>query len=423
MVMRSKTLRWIVLSTAFVISVIILIQLYWLNMVYSLEQQRFNVNVVKSIRGLFEDVELSSNPVFNLQTLIERPKENYFLFKVDTLAPVDTVTYYLKQELEDFDVLTDAYLGIQQTGGSSYSSVHYIPTVASNYAPGSNYEMTHFTRPYTYLALYFPHRKHYVLSQMLFWFVSGGALIIVLVALAISLVYFYREKFLSETQKDFVNNFTHEFKTPLAVMKIAADVLNKEDIVQKPERLKNYTGIIQQQTDHLQQQVERLLKTANSGENELPLDRKPVSVQAVTLQAVRKIQPLIDERKALVEYDWAGEEIIISADESHLELALINLLENALKYSPHPFIRIKTGYETENIFIEIKDNGIGIEKKYLSRIFRKFYRIPTGNIHDVKGFGLGLDFVKRVVNAHKGKIQVTSEPGIGTTFKILLPLS
>lgn len=392
-------------------------------MVYSLEQQKFNVNVVKSIRGLFEDVELASNPVFNLQTLIERPKENYFLFKVDTLAPVDTITYYLKQELEDFDVLTDAYLGIQQPGESVYSSVHYMPTVASNYSPGSNYEMAHFNKPYPYLALYFPHRKHYVLSQMLFWFVSAGALIVVLIALAISLVYFYREKFLSETQKDFVNNFTHEFKTPLAVMKIASDVLAREDIVHKPDRLKNYTKIIQQQTDHLQQQVERLLKTANSAEKQLPLDRKPVSLQTVTLQAVRKIQPLIEERKAVIEYDWAEDDIVSTVDESHLELALINLLENALKYSPHPFIRIKTGYETENIFIEIKDNGIGIEKKYLTKIFRKFYRIPTGNIHDVKGFGLGLDFVKRVVDAHKGKIQVMSDPGIGTTFRILLPLS
>jgi two-component system phosphate regulon sensor histidine kinase PhoR len=146
-------------------------------------------------------------------------------------------------------------------------------------------------------------------------------------------------------------------------------------------------------------------------------------VQTITLQAVRKIQPLIEERKAVIEYDWAEDEIVSTVDESHLELALINLLENALKYSPHPFIRIKTGYETENIFIEIKDNGIGIEKKYLTKIFRKFYRIPTGNIHDVKGFGLGLDFVKRVVDAHKGKIQVMSDPGIGTTFRILLPLS
>lgn len=421
--MRSKTLRWIVLSSAFVMSVIVLIQLYWLNMVYSFEQQKFNVNVVKSIRGLFEDVELTSNPVFNLQTLIEHPKENYFVFKVDTLAPVDTITYYLKLELEDFDVLTDAYLGIHQNGQSSYSSVHYLPTVASNFSPESNYDMTHFNKPYTYLAIYFPHRRHYVLSQMLFWFVSAGALIVVLIALAISLFYFYREKFLSETQKDFVNNFTHEFKTPLAVMKIASDVLIQEDIIQKPERLKNYTKIIQQQTDHLQQQVERLLKTANSEEKQLPLDRKPVSLQTLVLQAVKKIQPLIDEKKAVVDYDWTGDEIICNLDESHLELALINLLENALKYSTQPFIRIRVGREMEEVFIEIKDNGIGIEKKYLTKIFRKFYRVPTGNIHDVKGFGLGLDFVKRVVDAHKGRILVQSEPGIGTTFKILLPLS
>jgi len=421
--MRSKTLFWIVLSAAMLIGAIIVIQLYWLNKVYSFEQKNFNVNVVKSIRGLYEDVELSNSPTLNLQTLIEHPKPDYFLFRADLLPPADTLQYYLKRELEDFDVLTDAWLAIYEPAQKKYSASYYISAVASRYNKDSTTKLMVFEKDHTYLALYFPYRNRYVLSQMTFWFVSSGALIIVLISLAISLFYFFRQKVLSRTQKDFLNNVTHEFKTPLAVLKIASGVLSEPDILQKPERLKNYSTIVQNQTDHLQQQVERLLRTATSDQKEIPLRKKAASLPALIREAVRKIQPLADDKKARIDIRIPEDDVQVIMDESHIELALINLLENSLKYSTDPHIVIEAGKEEDNSFISIKDNGIGIEKKYIGRIFRKFYRVPTGNIHNVKGFGLGLNFVQKAVTAHHGKITVSSLPGIGTEFKILLPIN
>lgn len=419
--MRSKLVKWIVLSAAILAAGIVAIQLYWLNTIYSFEQKNFNVNVVKSIRGTYEDVELSNSPVLNLQNLIEHPQPDYFLFKYDTLPPLDSLSYYLKQELTDFDVLTDCFMAIHEKGENKYTTTRYLSTVASRYEPDSTRNLQFFNKDYQYVSIYFPHRQKYVLGQMKLWFISTGTLIVVLIAMAISLFYFYRQKFLVEIQKDFVNNFTHEFRTPLAVIKIAADVLMQKDIHTKPEKLQNYAGIIQYQTDHLQSQVERLLKIATSESRELPLEKKECNIKEIIDQAVKQLQPLIEGSKAVIEVKAEDPDETAFLDASHFQLAIVNLIENAIKYSKQPRIIVEIGKENGDNFISIKDNGIGIEKKYLGRLFQKFYRVPTGNIHDVKGFGLGLNFVKKIIDGHYGKITVNSVPGIGTEFRIVLP--
>lgn len=419
--MRSKLVKWIVLSAAILAAGIVIIQLYWLNTIYSFEQKNFNVNVVKSIRGVYEDVELSSNQVLTLQNLIEHPQPDYFLFKFDTKPPIDSLSYYLKQELTDFDVLTDCFMAIHENGANNYTSTRYLSTVASRYEADSTKSLQFFKRDFQYIVIYFPHRQKYVLGQMKLWFISTGILIVVLIAMAISLFYFYRQKFLVEIQKDFVNNFTHEFRTPLAVIKIAADVLMQKDIHTKPEKLQNYSSIIQYQTDHLQSQVERLLKIATSESRELPLEKKECNIKDIIDLALKQLQPLIEGSKAIIEIKTENPEQTALLDASHFQLAIVNLIENAIKYSKQPKIIIETGNENGDNFISIKDNGIGIEKKYMSRIFQKFYRVPTGNVHNVKGFGLGLNFVKKIIDGHNGKIVVNSVPGIGTDFRILLP--
>jgi two-component system phosphate regulon sensor histidine kinase PhoR len=221
-----------------------------------------------------------------------------------------------------------------------------------------------------------------------------------------------------------VNNFTHEFKTPLAVMKIAADVLAQESIVHQPDRLERYAAIIRNQTEHLQGQVERLLRTASIESKDLPIQKEAVDPHQLIEQALGKVQPLIEQKKAKIEVKMEqtanGR---VQADRAHLELAVVNLLENALKYSTEPHIVVEAGRQEDDFFISVKDNGVGIEKQYLKNIFKKFYRVPTGDIHDVKGFGLGLNFVKRIIDAHNGRIRVNSLPGIGTEFRLFIPLN
>ena len=424
--MRSSTLKWIVLSATLLAAVIITVQLYWLNMVYSYEQRQFHINVVKSVRGLFEDLQMNDAPGISLQQLIKNPGNNYFIVKADTIPPKDSLTFYLQDEFALFGVLTDCKLGAYSYVEKKFVYEEFLPTPASRYPPPSKamlQDLPMLPNDGDYIVLYFPHRHEYILEQMDFWIVSSAILFIALIGLAISLFYFYRQKFLAEVQKDFVNNFTHEFKTPLAVMKIASGVLAQENILQQPDRLERYAAIIKNQTEHLQNQVEQLLKAASSESKNLLLQKEDIDAHQLIEQALSKVQPLIEEKKARIELKTDEGNSVLHADKAHLELAVVNLLENALKYSLEPRIVVETGSAEDEFYISVKDNGVGIEKKYLKSIFKKFYRVPTGDIHNVKGFGLGLNFVKRIIDAHNGKIRVNSLPGIGTEFRLFIPLN
>jgi len=421
--MRSSILKWLVLFATLLITLIVIVQLYWLIKVYSFEQKQFNNNVVKSIRAVFEDLQMNDNPALNLQQLINNPQTDYFVFKADTIPQKDSLTHYLQREFTDFDVLTDVKLGAYSNKEKKYVYQEYVPTPASRYNIQAVNDLPAYAYDYDHILLYFPHRSKYILGEMNFWIISSVVLFLALLGLAVSLFYFYRQKFLAEIQKDFVNNFTHEFKTPLAVMKIAADVLAQPNIIHQPDRLTRYSAIIKNQTEHLQSQVERLLKASAIENRKLPIAKEMIDANQLIEQALNKVQPLVEQKKAKVELKSEEVQTRIQADEVHLELALVNLLENALKYSDNPHIVVETGKNETEFFISVKDNGVGIEKKYLKNIFKKFYRVPTGNVHNVKGFGMGLNFVKRIIDAHDGKIKVYSLPGIGTEFRLLIPFN
>ena len=419
--MRSATLKWIVLTGSVVIGLIIAIQLYWLNHIYKLEQRQFDTNVIKSVRGLFEDMDLSDSPASHLQQMITmRPSPSTFVIKIINLPHEDTLAFYLTDELMAFNILTECNVALYDKTKRNYIFQQNITFTASETAVEPAPPAVYSTA-YHYILLHFPDRGRYILSQMNLWIIGSIVLMLVLIGLAISLFYFYKQKFLIEIQKDFVNNFTHEFKTPLAVMKIASEVLGQPGIVHQPERMEKYTAIITHETEHLQCQVERLLKMAVSEQNVLRVEMESIPVKDLIDQAISKLQPLVEARGAKIEIKIEMDEVAVTADKTHLELAIVNLIENGIKYSGTPLIIIEAGKCGADNFISVKDNGVGIDKKFFKSIFKKFYRVPTGDVHNVKGFGLGLNFVKKIVDAHNGKIVVNSVPGIGTEFKIILP--
>ena len=419
--MRSATLKWIVLTGSVVIGLIIAIQLYWLNHIYKLEQRQFDTNVIKSVRGLFEDMDLSDSPASHLQQMITmRPSPSTFVIKIINLPHEDTLAFYLTDELMAFNILTECNVALYDKTKRNYIFQQNITFTASETAVEPAPPAVYSTA-YHYILLHFPDRGRYILSQMNLWIIGSIVLMLVLIGLAISLFYFYKQKFLIEIQKDFVNNFTHEFKTPLAVMKIASEVLGQPGIVHQPERMEKYTAIITHETEHLQSQVERLLKMAVSEQNVLRVEMESIPVKDLIDQAISKLQPLVEARGAKIEIKIEMDEVAVTADKTHLELAIVNLIENGIKYSGTPLIIIEAGKCGADNFISVKDNGVGIDKKFFKSIFKKFYRVPTGDVHNVKGFGLGLNFVKKIVDAHNGKIVVNSVPGIGTEFKIILP--
>ena len=421
--MKSTTLRWIMLSITIIIALIIVSQLYWLKRVYTLEEQQFNSGVVKSIRGLFEDVKIADNPAFQVKQIIEVIDPNTYLVKLDSIPDKDSLYYHLSNEFEDFDVWTDCTVGVYNSKKNEFQYKFYLSTAASRYPQSTTINLLPVIKNYDYLLLNFPHRSKYIIHEMLFWIITAVVLLLVLVGLSVSLIFLYKQKFLNELQKDFVNNFTHEFKTPLAVMKIASDVLIQPSITTQPGRLLKYGSVIKEQTEHLQNQVERLLKTASGDNKHIIVNKLPCKLNDLIEHAIDQLEPLIHNKNASVHFTPDDTDPVINADKVHLQLVVINLIENAIKYSSsNPYIAIDVQHDDSSMFaVSVKDKGIGIEEKNFKYLFKKFYRVPTGNVHQVNGFGLGLNFVKKIIDAHDGKIIIKSVPGIGTEFKILLP--
>lgn len=405
-----------------IIAFILVAQLYWLKRVYNLEQHQFNESVLASVSGLFNDMDIEDETK-QIKQVVETTAPSTYLVKLASIPQKDSLLHYLNSEFEDFNVWTDCNVAVFNKAKQNFEYQYYLPAAASRFPKAGNFKQLLVKKDYDYLMLNFPHRSKYIIQEMLFWIVTAVLLLLILIALSISMLYLYRQKFLNELQKDFVNNFTHEFKTPLAVMKIASDVLVQPGIENKPERLLKYGNVIKDQTEHLQNQVERLLKTAAVENEKLPLKKEACQLNEAIQNALSQIEPLIASRNAVVDFVPDENEPVIYADKSQLQLVIINLVENAVKYSlnqPHIIIELKNG-DSDYYSILVKDNGIGIEEKNIKYLFKKFYRVPTGNVHNVAGFGLGLNFVKKVIDAHNGKISIHSVAGIGSEFKIQLP--
>jgi two-component system phosphate regulon sensor histidine kinase PhoR len=419
MVIRSKALRLVILISTLLVAVIITVQLVWLQKVYFFEAKQFNINISKSIRGLYEDMPLiKGSPT--VEKLIENPTNDAYLIKVDRPVNMDTLVKNLSSELVDFGIFTDCKIAFYSNEEQGYINERYIDLPDAYHLSGTT-DIPSFDRNYPFVIVYFPHRAQYIIQQMLFWIVTSSTLLVVLIGFGASVFYLYRQKFLNELQKDFVNNFTHEFKTPLSVIKIAGDVLQQKNIIQNPDKLAKYAGIITEQTVHLQKQVQRLLEIAFTEQRNLKLVKEKFNAHDLIENAINDMQPLIEENHVDIRTIFTTAEPIIYADRAHLFLVVINLIENAIKYSQNPKIEISTYRKDSYFYIAVKDNGIGIPKEDQKKIFDRFYRVTNGNIQQNKGFGLGLHFVKKIIDSHFGDIEVDSTLGHGSIFTIKIP--
>ncbi len=264
---RSSTIRLGIFISTIVIAAILVFQLVWLKKVYHREQKEFDQGVIKAIRGLYEDINANAYYSSHLNELIKNPESHLYIARIEFPVNVDSLISYLQYELEDFDIFTDCHFGIYRADPRKY-----IYTALLKGAAGKNklgIALPASSENYDHLTLYFPNRRQYILERMNFWIISSALLLIVLILFGGSLYYFYKQKFLNETQKDFIHNFTHEFKTPVSVISLAADVLQDPVNIQKPGKLTTYAGIVKYQADYLQSQIEKLLNFAYTESRQL----------------------------------------------------------------------------------------------------------------------------------------------------------
>jgi two-component system phosphate regulon sensor histidine kinase PhoR len=274
-----------------------------------------------------------------------------------------------------------------------------------------------------FLLLYFPQQSRYNLQSL--WGMMMVSLLLVLVIIAAfsySVFTIIRQRKLSELKNDFINNMTHEFKTPISTISLACQALSDKDIPRSNEMYTDYINIIGDENHRLGEMAEKILQTAILEKGSLHLRPEAIDMHVLIADAIHKIAIQIEIRDGVINQLLKAQHPLIKADKVHLANVIFNLLDNANKYSPRkPQILVSTADAENGIYISVHDKGMGISKANMKRIFEKLYRVPTGDVHNVKGFGLGLSYVKFIVEKHGGSISVESEPGKGSTFTMFLP--
>lgn len=266
--------------------------------------------------------------------------------------------------------------------------------------------------------------KNYLVKRASWLITTSIVLTVMIFASFIIIIYIiFKQKKVGEIKSDFINNMTHEFKTPLATISLAVDALNTEKVQTQPEKIKYFTSIIKDENQRLNKQVQKILEAAKMERDNLELNLQPIRIHNFIENAVKASEINLVEKNGIIETNCNAKNDLIEGDEVHISNIIYNLIDNAIKYSKENLIiKISTQNTKTSIIIKVEDNGIGMNKETQSHIFEKFYRAHTGNVHNVKGFGLGLSYVKTVVLAHKGKIKVESTLGKGSTFIVELPI-
>ena len=285
-------------------------------------------------------------------------------------------------------------------------------------------DYTEMKDPFEHLIVIIPNYNTQVWESMV-WMIVFSVMftLIIITAFGVTIRALLRQKKLSEIKTDFINNMTHEFKTPLATISLAVDALRNEKVKQNPEKMDYFSGIIKEENQRMNKHVETILQAALMDKQDMLLTMQKVNSHRMVLNALNNYKLQIEDKAGKVELHLDAKDAEIIADETHFTNLLSNLIDNAIKYSKEEFVlKIFTENDNKNLRIKIQDNGIGMNKETMKRVFEKFYRAHTGNIHNVKGFGLGMSYVKAVIDVHKGNIKVDSTLGKGTTFTVEVPL-
>ena len=417
--MKSNHIRIAVILGSVSIIGIIFFQLYWVNKSYSLEEEQFNRTVeialynVAEKMAAFDSLELpNENPVRQMST-------NYFIVDINNVIDSKILDHFLKEEFEYSNIRIDYEYAIYDCENNKMVFGHFIRQNSSKERIEVKFQKyDEFTY---YFGILFPSKIGYILTSMNIWLISSFILFTAIFFFAYAIFIILKQKRLSEVQKDFINNMTHEFKTPISTIGISASVLSDPEIINEPVRLRNYTQIISEQNKRLEMQIEKVLQLATLEKRKLRLKKERLDLHEVIKSVTKGFRLNIERNEGVITFRMDAAKPFIVADEQHLLNMIYNLLDNAVKYSDGPpKIHIETKSENGLLYFSISDKGIGIDSKYIKKVFDKFFRVPTGNVHNVKGFGLGLNYVKSIVSEHKWKINIESEVGKGSRFVVVM---
>jgi two-component system phosphate regulon sensor histidine kinase PhoR len=380
------------------------------NSTYPWKQDQFTLDVLRptTVASRFTAAQL--NDKIRKAFLLNGLAKTRFEFAIASTNPFGEVTYLERQSANFGKFYEDS--------AKNYPVICPIESMSGSV--GENLS------PREILWVIVPNSSGVVLKELR-WriFIAGIFTLVIFAAFYLTVNTMLRQKKLSEIKNDFINNMTHEFKTPLATISLAVDAMKNEKVLSDKEKMNYFSSIIKEENQRMNRQVETILKAALLDRQDVNLMLKPTHVHDVIKDIADNFTLQLNDKNGKVEMDLEATNDLIDADEVHFPNLINNLVDNSVKYSKEnvpPEIKISTAANGKNMTIRLEDNGIGMTKETIKRIFEKFYRAHTGNIHNVKGFGLGLSYVKTMVDAHGGHIKVDSTPGKGSIFTLELPL-
>ena len=454
--MGRSTIRVIIILATFSVLGILFIQFFFLKNTVDINEKKFHESATQALKNVAQrliDYNVETKGYLSTQDLsssVDQISNNYYVVNVnDEISPTllghFLVTEFSRSNLnfefeyaiydcesnkmvygtalqEKDDSLNYENSSLTEGSGCTSEDVffenHYQQTSTGSY---KNYMPTCDKYTY-YFGVTFLDRSQYYTSEIQRWYWVNGFMLIVILFFGYTLYVIFKQRRLSEIQKNFINNLTHEFKTPIAAIDLSAKVLGDPKIINHPKRLEEYSKIISEQTLRLSSQVEKVLQMASIQKQKIQLEKEQLDLSVFIKKCIADFKASQNGNGYLIEFIPPPDTIFIEADQLHFSNIIFNILDNAFKYCDEiPNVKISITKKGKRIQINFADNGIGIAKEYRKKIFGKFFRVPTGDIHNVKGFGLGLDYVKKIISRHGWNIDVSENSLKGSIFTITIP--
>lgn len=416
--MKTKKLNIIIFLGLVATIGILFAQLLWTKEAFNLEEKKFSQKTHIALLEVVKKLYQGTNSELPSENPIKKIANDYYIVNVENDFEPKILEYYLKTEFAKFNITTDFEYAMYNCQSDEMVYGNYISFTEKSPEKRTVYFPKHKNLVY-YFAVRFPNEITYLFSSLRFWFVLSFALIVILLVYVYSIYTIIQQKKYSELQRDFINNMTHEFKTPLSSILLASNYLNKQKPIIEDTKLKKYTEIIIHQSTKLNSHIEQILNIAKSDNTPMKMDLKEISIVPILKEVVENMQ--LKHPNLSVKIN-AIKDITIQADAFHFTNIVYNLLDNSIKYCDvNAQITISLKEEKSLIKIEFSDNGIGISDKNLSFIFDKFYRIPSTKSNEINGFGLGLYYVKKICTQHNWKLFASNNKENGITISIVIP--
>lgn len=372
-----------------------------------------------TVSGIQRRIEIKTN---KLKKVANKVVQEIISFEQDDI-PIEKISEILKSEFNNRNITIPFEFGLITDSVISKKSDYALDNLLQKTKYNVNLFPNDIIQKNIRLSVYFPEKEAFIYKS-LNWllFVSLVFSLIVLITFAYSIYFLLKQKKVSQMKSDFINNMTHEFKTPLATIAVAADSITNQKIIGKPEQIQYFVDMIKKENSRMNKQVEDILTIARMDKEEIEFKLEKINLHQIIKDALQSIQLQVEKKGGTLTSSLNAKNPIATSDAFHFANLIYNLLDNANKYSyEKPEIIISTTNNQKGVVIIVEDKGIGMNKSVQNKIFEPFYRLTSGNIHNVKGFGLGLSYVKAVIIKNKGSISVFSEPGKGSRFEVFIP--